>query len=206
MTTIRQQVERIAPHAIPAYLIAFDQAEDVFPRFGLTSTLRVAHALAQWIHETGELKVLEERLSYSAARLMAVWPSRFPTLAHARLYERNPEALANFVYGGRMGNTQPGDGWRFRGRGLTQVTGRANYGRFGRLAGVDLLAEPDLASDPKHMLTIACAYWQAVGCNEFADADNLEAVTRAINGGLIGLEDRRDILTRAKLVLASDLS
>jgi len=106
----------------------------------------LAYALATAHHETGGRFVpIEENMSYSARRMTEVWPSRFPDLESARPYARNPEALANRVYGGRLGNTQPGDGWRYRGRGLVQITGRANYAKVGRLIGVDLEADPAAA-------------------------------------------------------------
>lgn len=106
----------------------------------------LAYALATAHHETGGRFVpIEENMSYSAKRMTEVWPSRFPDLESAMAYARNPEALANRVYGGRLGNDQPGDGWRYRGRGLVQITGRANYAKVGRLIGVDLEAFPETA-------------------------------------------------------------
>lgn len=104
-----------------------DPINAALDRWGIDTPARVAHFLAQVGVESGGLARVEENLSYSAERLMTVWPSRFKTLAAAQAYARNPEALANKVYGGRMGSTQPGDGWRYRGRGLKQLTGRNNY-------------------------------------------------------------------------------
>jgi putative chitinase len=106
----------------------------------------LAYALATAHHETGaRFEPVIEAMSYSAQRMTEVWPRRFPDLESATAYARNPEALANRVYGGRLGNTRQGDGWRYRGRGLVQITGRANYRKVGRLIGVDLEADPDLA-------------------------------------------------------------
>jgi putative chitinase len=202
MTTIdRDTLLHLAPLAKQPFLSAFERASDVLPRYGITTPRRLAHALAQWLHETGGLTILEERLSYTAERLMEVWPSRFLTLSKAKLYERQPEALANLVYAGRMGNAQPGDGYRFRGRGLVQLTGRANYARYGELAGVDLLADPDRAASPDWMLEIACSYWKAKGLNELADEDDLVGITRRINGGTIGIKERLAQLVRCKAVL-----
>jgi len=123
-----------------------DCIEAVLDEGGHLPVSHLAYALSTAHHETGGRMVpIEENLSYSARRMTQVWPSRFPDLEAARPYARNPEALANRVYGGRLGNDQPGDGWRYRGRGLVQITGRANYVKVGRLIGVDLEGEPDAA-------------------------------------------------------------
>lgn len=143
--------------------------------------------LGQVLHESAMLERIEEGLSYSAQRLMAVWPRRFPTLDVAQAYERNPEALANFVYGGRMGNTQPGDGWRFRGRGLIQVTGRDNYAMLAVRMGLPLLADPDMLLQPRVALDAAIIWWERSVPDAFI-GDPLK-VRKAVNGGTVGLED-----------------
>src|SRR6266481_4067159 len=113
-------------------------------RFDITDRRRAAAFLAQVAHESSELTHLIENLSYSAARLIQVWPRRFPTLKKARTYERNPEKLANYVYASRLGNGDEasGDGWRYRGRGLIQLTGRSNYASCSTATGIDLLQSP----------------------------------------------------------------
>jgi len=163
--------------------------------------LRAAHLLAQVLHETNGLRVTVENLAYSAARLQQVWPSRF-TPALAESMAGQPVAIANHAYGGRLGNTQPGDGWRFRGRGLIQLTGRANYAAFEAAGGGPVTTDPDLLAGPPTAALAASWYWAARAINRLADADHLEGVTRAINGGTNGIADRARWLAAAKEVLA----
>lgn len=168
--------------------------------FGITTPRRVAHFLGQISHESAGFKHVEENLNYSALRLCQVWPSRFPNAAAAASCARNPEALANNVYGGRMGNTKPGDGWLFRGRGYIQLTGRENYTKFAKITGLDLVNNPDLAAQPGAAVRIAAAYWADRGCNELADKDDISTITRKINGGQNGMIDRRLQVERAKKI------
>lgn len=144
--------------------------------------------LGQILHESHGLSRFCENLNYTAERLCQVWPGRFPTLAAARPYARNPEALANRVYGGRMGNTQPGDGWRFRGRAPIQITGRDNYALVGELMGQDLTVMPELLEQPRFALE-ACVLWWEDRITDRLLGDP-EKVTQRVNGGLIGLADR----------------
>lgn len=161
---------------------------------GLTTPLRVAHFMAQVAHESAGFTRLEENLNYSAERLHAIWPKRFPTVESAALYARNPVELANKVYGGRLGNDKPGDGWRFRGRGLIQLTGRANYAAYG------VEADPEIAAQPRDAARLALLYWARKALNDEADRDDIEAITRAINGGTVGLEERKALLVKAKRI------
>ena len=203
MTFDLRHLEQLAPRARDTYREAFAHA-DVLAHAGLLeSPLRLAHFLAQCCHETGGLQVLVENLNYSAERLMVVWPHRFPSLEVARLYAGNKQALAEKVYGFReeLGNTEPGDGWRFIGRGLLQLTGRANYTRVGAALRVDLVGHPYYVASAEYALQVAITDWKLKGCDAHADRDDLLKVTRLINGGLIGLADRREWLTRAKAVL-----
>lgn len=174
-----------------------------FPTYAIESPLRLAHFLAQGAVETGGYRRLEEGLTYSAARLTAVWPKRFPNAAAAAPYANNPEALANQVYSGRIGNGPPasGDGWKYRGRGLLQLTGRANYAEAEKNTGVSLVANPHLAADPALSVQIACVYWALRGINGLADADDLSGVRLKVNGGQTGLAECRTFLERAKIVL-----
>lgn len=172
----------------------------LFPKYAITSPLRVAHWLAQFGHESSGFTRFEEGLSYSAARLRQVWPKRFPTLDVANEYAHNPQKLAEKVYGGRMGNTKPGDGWKYRGRG-PQLTGYANYKACEVRTGLPLTTNPDLASLPENFVLIACDFWQASSCNLLADRDALEEITIRINGGRIGITERRKQLFRAKGIL-----
>jgi putative chitinase len=171
-----------------------------FERHKVNTCLRIAHWFAQFGHESCNFQKYDENLNYSAKRLMAVWPKRFPTLAIAQRFERNPEALANEVYGGRMGNVSPGDGWKYRGRG-PMITGRENYKMAERGTGLPLLANPDLAAEPEHFTALACEYWDRRACNQLADRDDLEGITRVVNGGKIGLAERRHLLLKINRVL-----
>jgi putative chitinase len=166
-----------------------------------SSPVRLAHWLGQMAHESGGFTRLVENLNYTSADTIArVWPSRF-TKASAVAFVRNPEALANRVYGSRMGNMQPGDGWRYRGRGLVHLTGRENYQRAQAANGIPLVTNPDLAADPEIAVRLAVWYWNSKNLNVIADADNATALTRRINGGTIGLQDRITRTNRAKALL-----
>ena len=162
---------------------------DGMGRHAIDTPARIAAFLAQVGHESGDLARPEENLRYSAAALLRVWPSRFKTLAVARQYERKPEAIANLVYASRMGNGDvlSGDGWRFHGRGLIQLTGRANYAAYAAWS----LETPDWLAEAPDAALSACWFWATRGCNELADAGGFERITRVINGGTHGLEDRR---------------
>lgn len=166
------------PEADEAHVAAILRDDQITTSIGRSR----AFFYAQIAHETGGFRRFEENLRYSAPRLMAVWPSRFPTRAMADRYANQPEMLANFVYGGRLGNTEAGDGWRFRGRGYVQLTGRKNY----TALGID--DKPDLASDPEHALSIADLWWHQN--MRPADFVNIEANTRRLNGGQVGIEER----------------
>ncbi len=171
--------------------------------FAVNTPKREAAFLAQIAHESGELTIFAENLNYSAKGLMATWPKRFPDLATAQKYERNPEKLANYVYANRIGNGDEasGDGWRFRGRGPIQITGRENYQKYGSRLNVDLINHPDQAATPEVGFRIAGLYWRENGLNELADGEMFETITKRINGGLKGLEDRVKYFARAKQVL-----
>jgi len=156
--------------------------------------------LGQILHESDGLTRLEENLSYSAERLTVVWPNRFPTKADAQPYARNPEALANRVYGGRMGNTEPGDGWKYRGRGPLQITGRDNYRAVGEIMGQDLEGMPELLEQPRFALEACIAWWEDRIPDELLGAP--EKTTRRVNGGLIGLAHREELTNAAREALA----
>lgn len=156
--------------------------------------------LGNILHESDGLTEFTEDLHYRAERLCQVWPKRFPTLADARPYANNPEALANRVYGGRLGNTAPGDGWRYRGRTPIQLTGKDNYRHVGALMGLDLVANPDLLSQPDYALRAAILWWE----DRIPDSliGDPEKVTQRVNGGLIGLADRERRSALAQKALA----
>lgn len=168
--------------------------------YGINTPLRQAHFLAQAGHESGGFRHLVENLNYSAEALQRTWPSRFNAESAARM-ARKPELIANHVYGGRMGNTQSGDGWKYRGRGVFQLTGRANYARAGTAMGMPLEREPERLESPEAAAMSAAWFWSDAGLNALADRDDLVAVTKRINGGTHGLDDRRTRLHRAKKAL-----
>jgi putative chitinase len=175
--------------------------------FGVNTAPRWAAFIAQVAHESAQFTRLVEGLSYSVRGLMTTWPKRFPTEKVAQPYARNPEKLANFVYGNRLGNGPPesGDGWRYRGRGLIQVTGKANYAQVGEALGLPLIAQPAMLERPTDAVRSAAWYWQRHGLNEMADAGSFEAfeaITRRINGGLTGLPDRVTLWHKAQEALA----
>ncbi len=173
------------------------------PGAAIDQPLRLAHFLSQTATETGGFVSLEENLTYSAARLRKVWPKRFPDDKATKGYAKNPEALANFVYGGRLGNgpAASGDGYRYRGRGLIHLTGRSNYAERQGETGIPLVAAPELAAEPAKAVLLACRYWMAKSINAIADRNDIIAVRKAVNGGLNGIEDARFYFARAKTML-----
>jgi putative chitinase len=167
--------------------------------YGITTPLRVAHFLAQLYAESGDFQRLVENLNYSAPRLMAVWPRHFPDMDTANRYAHNPEALGNFIYANRMGNGDEasGDGFNYRGRGLIMSTGRDQYQGLTDALNFDFVGNPDALAEMNWACIAAAWTWNEKGCNALADADDIEGVTRAINGGLTGLADRQAALDKA---------
>jgi putative chitinase len=194
-----EQVAGLAPQMRPGYREAFRSGQAVLDGWEISANpRRVAHFLAQVLHESQALTVEYEDLSYTAERLVKVWPTRFRPRGplDSVAYAHNPRKLAGLVYGGRMGNTGPADGYIYRGRGMLQLTGKASYARVtgllrARQAAVpDFVARPDAVLDPRWSLEVACATWCDKGCNALADADQLDELTRRINGADNGLEQR----------------
>lgn len=201
----RAQLKELYPRATDTLLDAMaNQIGGLFQQFGITTPLRIQFFLAQIGHESGGGTVREENMNYRAARIREVWPTRFASEAAAKPFAHQPEKLANKVYADRMGNGPPesGDGFRFRGRGLIQITGRDGYKNVGREAGLELVGSPQLAFEPKHALLIACAFWKWKGVNTVCDTGNFVNVTKRINGGTVGLADRRAWLDKVRRVLA----
>lgn len=181
------------PQARTAAIAALVKADPLLRAAGIYKTVdRLALFLAHLDHETAGLTRFKENLNYSAARLCQVWPRRFPTLASAQPFEGHPARLAEKVYGGRMGNSQPGDGFRYQGRGGLMITGREAYAAVETITSLPLVAQPVLAEAPDGAVAVAVGVWIWKGLNALADGPTpLEATTRKINGGLIGLDDRR---------------
>lgn len=179
----------------PEPQVAATKLQMAADKFGINTPRRVAMFLAQLTHESGLIPV-QENLNYSARRLTQVWPNRFPTMAIAERYAYNPVALADKVYSGRMGNGE-GEGHLYIGRGFIQITGKYNYERYGKQIGYDLVAHPELACQYGVGALVAGAYWVDANCNALSDSGNVAAVTKAINGGFIGLSDREALYQRS---------
>ena len=177
-------------------------APAVFAKYGIDSPLLVAHVMAQISHECGAGRDLVENMNYTAKRITQVWPTRFPTLASAAPFSGNPRALANKVYNGRMGN-RPGsdDGYNFRGRGASQTTGREGYERVAKATGIDVVNHPEYLIDPKYFLLCAVSDFINCGCLPHAKADDILKVTKKLNGGTVGIDDRRAWLAKWKKAL-----
>lgn len=176
----------------------------ILPEYQINTNLRLCHFLAQIIHESGHLKYNQENLNYSAKALRSVFGKYFPTDALAEQYARKPEKIANRVYANRMGNgdEDSGDGWLRRGRGLIQLTGTDNYKACSKALNIDLMKNPDLiVSNAEVCVKTACWYWSVNNLNKYADIDDIKTITKRINGGYNGLEDRTKILNTAKKVL-----
>jgi putative chitinase len=185
-------LDRLKGH-VPDTVIA--QIPGVMEKFGVNTPLRLAHFLAQCGHESGGFRLTQENLNYSAKGLMGIFKKYFPTQALADAYARKPEKIANRVYGGRMGNgpEASGEGFKFRGRGYIQLTGKQNYTAFDLAVEDDILANPDLVST-KHALASAAWFWKKNGLNLIADTGSstevVTKITKRVNGGTIGLADR----------------
>lgn len=192
-----------------AWAAALNQA---CARYGINTPARLASFLAQTGYESGQFNNLSENLFYStAARLTKVWPKRFPTEASAMPYVKNPAKLGNFVYANRLGNgpVQSGDGYRYRGRGIIQITGKSNYVAAAMELDLDLVNNPDLLLDPVNAAMSAAWFWSSRGLNALADDDtgdndleDFTEITKRINGGTAGLQNRLALLKSVETQLA----
>jgi putative chitinase len=180
----------------------FEPLQETFEKYQINTPKRQACFIGQTMHESGGYKFLRENLNYSAKALMNTWPSRFPDADTAEKYERQPEKIANKVYSGRMGNTEDGDGAKYIGRGLIQLTGKDNYKAFGEAIGEDLLANPQLVEEPRYAALSAGWFWNKRGLNALADAMDITTLTIRINGGKIGIDDRIAKINKALDILA----
>jgi putative chitinase len=173
-----------------------DQIPDTAARFGITNTLRLAHFLAQCGHESGGFRAVQENLNYGAKGLLTIFKKYFKTIEKAKAYERKPEKIANLVYGNRMGNGSEasGDGWKHRGRGYIQLTGKDNYEAFDATVPEDIMANPDLVAT-KYALASAGFFFKKNNlwsiCDRGSSPDVVTSVTKRVNGGTIGLADRQ---------------
>jgi putative chitinase len=177
---------------------------DTFAKFNIVSVRQQAAFIGQCAHECGNFRTLEENLNYRAATLMKLWPKRFPTQEIANSYEKNPKKIANMVYASRMGNRDEasGDGYRFKGRGCIQLTGHSNYYHASQSCGVDFVINPDLVATPQYASMTAGWFWSTHNCNALAEAQDWIGLTKKINGGTIGLDDRIKRTDQAVAVLS----
>jgi putative chitinase len=197
ITAEKLQQLKINPELVDAFNQTFD-------RWGIVTPVQQAAFIGQCGHESGNFRILEENLNYAADRLMKIWPKRFPTLESAQPYHRNPRKIANKVYANRMGNRDEAsdDGWRFRGSGWIQLTGHDNFYHFSKAMGEDFVMKPDLVRTPLYAAHSAGWFWQTQKLNELADTHAWKGLTRRINGGIIGLEDRIKHINHALEVLS----
>ncbi|WP_432698048.1 peptidoglycan-binding protein [Marinobacterium sp. YM272] len=214
MTAI-EAVKRLAPHARQEYLEAMQKGDALFQQHGINTPLRMAHFLAQALHETGGFRILRENMSYSAERMVVIFGvgnhSAAVTRAEAESLAHKPEQIAERVYGlgnprkaRELGNDQPGDGFRYRGNGVLQTTGRGGHKRMGDAVGVDFENHPELATDPEHALKPALQEWTEGNLNVQADRNNINAITRRINGGFNGLAHRKQLFNKLLPLLSEE--
>ena len=183
-----------------------DALNKVLPTYQINTKLRLCHFLAQILHESGNLKYKSENLNYSAKALRSVFGKYFKTNEIANEYARKPEKIANKVYANRMGNGNEasGDGWKYRGRGLIQLTGKNNYTICGQSINLNLVNNPDLLiNTPEASVKAACWFWDKNNLNSLADKDDIKTITKRINGGFNGIDDRTTLLKKAKSILGA---
>ena len=199
----KEQLDKAIPLArdgdIERYYAPLVAAMD---EYEINKPRRIAAFLGNLAHESGSLRLVEENLNYSATRLQQVFPRYFRG-RNVWAYNHHPEKIANVVYAARMGNggERTGDGWKFRGRGFIQLTGKDNYEEFGEAIGKDLVNDPDWVKTPEGAAISAAWFWARHGLNELADADNLRGITKKINGGLNGHDERVAFYNRIMDVL-----
>ena len=183
-----------------------DPLNETFEKYDISTPKRQACFLGQTMHESGNFKFTRENLNYSAKALMATWPSRFPDIDIATQYERQPEKIASKVYLGRMGNESPEDAAKFIGRGLIQCTGKDSYTHCGEALGIDLIDTPYLLEEPRYAVLSAGWFWNKKGLNALADegtSNSFQVMTQRINGGLLGLDDRKSKMIEALKALGA---
>jgi putative chitinase len=186
---------------------------EILPKYGVNTQRRVAHFISQCAHESNNFRSLEENLNYSEKSLLAVFPRYFGAAPkrNAAEYARKPEMIANYVYQdefrtAKMGNVNPGDGWKFRGRGLKQLTGRHNYTAFGKSVGMTADQAAEYVATEKGAIESAAWFWDTNKLNTIADTDDVVKMTKRINGGNIGLADRQQRYSKAMSVLGTPVS
>lgn len=183
----------------------FEALAKVLPDYDITSVQRIAAFLGQTYVESAAYTAIQENLNYKAESLCRVWPSHFPNMEVANQYAHNPEMIANRAYAGRMGNgpEESGDGWKFCGRGLIQITGRTNYSTFADSISTPVDEMPEYLGTFEGSVQSACWFWETHNLNQFADTGDIKTMTHIINGGYLGLEERQQHYNRALQLLSS---
>jgi len=191
MELTKEMILEEFPHAKPELVDALCGAVEVLEEYGIDTPLRMAHFLAQTSHESGGFRAVEENLNYRAETLSKIFPKYFRD-KDTNDYAKKPEKIANLVYGNRMGNgpVESGDGYRYRGRGLIQLTGKSNYEKFAEGIESTLEEAVEYLTTPEGAVESAAWFWANNGLNELADTDDVTKVTKRINGGTIGLAER----------------
>ena len=176
----------------------YKKYKTLFEKYKVNTILRIVHFMAQIEHES-HLKPISENLNYSKEGLLKIFPKYFNNETSS-IYSRKPEKIANKVYANRMGNgdEKSGDGWKYRGRGFIQLTGKDNYKNLSKDAEIDFIKNPDLLLEEANAIIAALWFWNKNNINRFADKDDIEGVTKVINGGYNGLEDRKKLLAKYK--------
>lgn len=187
----QEQLKQIAP-SLP---VGVDKVNELLEKYEINTPERIAGFFSQCAHESGNFKFKAENLNYSAEALNRVFPAYFGTKRNAAEYARNPEKIANVVYNdanrkSKLGNTEPGDGWKFRGRGYIQLTGRTNYTGFAKFMGMGIDEVISYAETDEGALASALYFWKLANCNKHCDSGDQKALCKSINGGFNGLEDR----------------
>ena len=173
---------------------------EFLPQYAITSSNRLCYFLAQVGHESGGFKYRIENLNYSKKALLTMWKKYFPNDVLAEQYARKPEMIANRIYANRMGNDneQSGDGWKFRGRGFIQLTGKSNYTLFSDIIGFSIDETVSYCETLKGAVHSACWFWDKNNLNRFCDCDDIIQMTKTINGGTIGLQERQELYAECK--------
>ncbi len=177
----------------------------ILPDYDINTVPRVAAFLAQTAHESGNYRAIKENLNYKAESLMRVWPRYFPDMATAKAYEKQPERIANRAYANRMGNgpEESGDGWRYCGRGLIQLTGKSNYERYAESLQISVEEAGEHLTTFEGCVQSAAWFWEANNLNQWADKGDILTLTKRINGGTLGLDDRIKHYNHAMHVLGA---
>ena len=177
----------------------------LMPKYDIDSPQRIAAFIAQCSHESGHFEKLIENLNYGITGLVSTWPKRFTTKEQANKYTRQPEMIANYVYANRLGNgdESSGDGWKYRGRGLIQLTGKYNYQKFADAVGMDLEQVTRYLETKQGAAEAACLFWKNNKLNSYADVGDIRGMTKVINGGYIGLPEREENYRKALNILGS---